>query len=115
MSVDEQLLRVAARRGSDRLILALEGELDMNSAPLLREALASADGEEAGLVVLDLQDLSFIDSTGLKAIFAARNAVRDRGGQFAVTRGSAQVQRLLSVTRLDEHLQTIDSPDELLA
>jgi anti-sigma B factor antagonist len=114
MSVDEQLLRVAARRGSDRLILALEGELDMNSATLLREALTSVNGEEPGIVVLDLRDVSFIDSTGLKAIFAARNAVRDRGGRFAVTRGSAQVQRLLSVTRLDEHLQTIEDPEAVL-
>jgi hypothetical protein len=37
------------------------------------------------------------------------------GRQFAVTPGSAQVQRLLSLTRLDEHLRTIDRPDALLA
>ena len=113
MGANEQL-RIATRRGSDRLILALEGELDMASSTLLQEALARANCEGTGTVVLDLRGVRFLDSSGLKAIFRARKAVRERGQQFAVTPGSAQVQRLLSLTHLDEHLRTIDSPDALL-
>lgn len=110
MSAYEQL-RIATRRGADRLILELEGELDMVTSPLLQNALSSAelDGEDA--VVIDLQGISFMDSTGLKALFAVRNAVEERGHRFAVTPGSPQVQRLLALTRLDEHLRTIDAPD----
>jgi anti-sigma B factor antagonist len=114
MSADERL-RIAARRRPDRLILELEGELDMASSALLQEALARANSGEPSTVVLDLQGVRFLDSTGLKAIFRARKAVRERGQLFAVTPGSAQVQRLLSLTHLDEHLRTIDSPDALLA
>jgi anti-sigma B factor antagonist len=113
MSVDEQL-RIATRRGSDRLILELVGDLDMASETLLRDALAQAEWEGMSTVVLDLRGVRFVDSAGLKAIFRARKAVRERGQQFAVTPGSAQVQRLLSLTHLDEHLRTIDSPDALL-
>jgi anti-sigma B factor antagonist len=114
MSADEQL-RIATRRGPDRLILELEGELDMASSALLQEALAEADFEGSSTIVLDLRGVRFLDSTGLKAIFRARKVARERGRQFAVTPGSAQVQRLLSLTHLDEHLQTIDGPDALLA
>jgi anti-sigma B factor antagonist len=114
MSADEQL-RIATRRGPDRLILELEGELDMASSALLHEVLARANSERSSTVVLDLRGVRFLDSTGLKAIFRARKAVRERGQEFAVTPGSAQVQRLLSITHLDEHLRTIDSPDALLA
>lgn len=110
MSADEQL-HIVARQGQDRLILELEGELDMASSGLLEEALASADLESSRAVVLDLRGVRFLDSTGLKTIFRARNLAREGGQQFAVTRGSAQVQRLLSLTRLDEHLETIDTPD----
>lgn len=115
MSVEEQLT-VGVRQARDRLIFELEGELDMASSPLLIEALADADDLDGpSTVVLDLRRVSFVDSTGLKAIFAARNTVTGQGRRFAVTEGSAQVQRLLSLTRLNEHLQTIDSPDAVLA
>lgn len=110
MSADEQL-HITARQGPERLILELEGELDMLSSGLLEGALASADLDGSRAVVLDLRGVRFLDSSGLKAIFRVRNLVRDDGLQFVVTQGSAQVQRLLSLTRLDEHLQTIDTPD----
>jgi anti-sigma B factor antagonist len=113
MAFEEQL-RIATRRGADRTIVQLDGELDIVNTPLLREALANGDLAASAMLVLDLRKLSFIDSTGLKAIFAARDESRRRGQKFAVTPGSRQVQRLLSVTRLDEHLSTIATPDELL-
>jgi anti-sigma B factor antagonist len=113
MTTYEQL-RIATRRTSDRVVLELDGELDMVNAPLLRDALAGADVAASAMVVLDLRGLTFMDSTGLKAIFAARNESRRRGQKFAVTPGSRQVERLLSVTRLGEHLRTIATPDELL-
>jgi anti-sigma B factor antagonist len=114
MSAGEEL-RIATRRGPDRLILELEGELDLATSAQLEDALARANGEGSSTVVLDLRGVRFLDSTGLRAIFRARKAVRERGQQFAVTPGSAQVQRLLSLTHLDEHLRTIDTPDALLA
>ncbi len=110
----EQQFCITMRRGQDRLILELQGELDMACAPQLDEALASAELNGSGAVVLDLRGVSFLDSTGLKAIFRARKAVRESGRQFAVTEGSAQVQRLLSLTRLVDHLQMIDTPESAL-
>jgi anti-anti-sigma factor len=97
------------------LVVELDGELDMVSCRLLDEALAGVDLDGLGALVLDLRSVRFLDSTGLKAIFRARSLVRERGQKFAVTEGSAQVQRLLSLTRLDQHLDTIDSPDAVLA
>jgi len=64
--------------------------------------------------VLDLQQLTFLDSTGLRIILAARELCWRRGQEFAVTPGSPQVQRLLSVTGVGEHLRTIASAGEAL-
>lgn len=113
MNVEESF-RITIREAQGRLILELDGELDLLNAPLLEGALANSGVDQATTVVLDLRGVTFIDSTGLRTIFSARNAARDRGQAFAVTPGSQQVQRLLSVTRLGEHLPTIDSPDEAL-
>ncbi|HTY97342.1 MAG TPA: STAS domain-containing protein [Solirubrobacteraceae bacterium] len=107
--------RVGARHGRDRLILELQGELDMASAHLLDETLAGASPKDScEAVVLDLAGVQFADSTGLKAIFRARKTVLDQGLRFAVTESSPQVQRLLKLTRLDEHLETIEAPESEL-
>ncbi len=86
----------------------------MANASLLQDAL-DADGlATTSTVVLDLQELQFIDSTGLRIILATRERCRERGQEFAVTPGSDQVQRLLSVTGVGEHLRTVATADELL-
>jgi anti-anti-sigma factor len=97
------------------VVVALEGELDIASAPALQGAIESAELAEAKIVVLDLQGLTFLDSTGLRVILGARELCWRRGQEFAVTQGSPQVQRLLSVTGVGEHLRTIAGADELLA
>ena len=94
--------------------MSLHGELDLASAPLLREEIGGAEAVAAEMLVLDLEDLKFIDSTGLRVVLEGHERARERGQEFAVTPGSQQVQRLLSVTGVDEHLRIIASPDDLL-
>ena len=112
MGAIEQL-RIDVREESDRIVVTLAGELDMANAPLLQDAIESAELAAAKTVVLDLQGLTFLDSTGLRIILAAREQCWRRGQEFAVTPGSQQVQRLLSVTGVGEHLRTISSAGEL--
>ena len=95
-------------------MLSLAGELDLASAPLLQSEIESPELATTAMVVLDLQELKFLDSTGLRVLLAAHERSRERGQEFAITRGSEQVQRLLSITRVGEHLRTIASPDEML-
>lgn len=110
----EEPLTINVRRGSDRAVIEMEGELDMANASLLESAVESEELTELRTVVLDLQRLSFLDSTGLRVILHARELCWRRGQEFAVTPGSQQVQRLLSVTGVGEHLRTIAEPGELL-
>lgn len=114
MGAPEQL-QIESRRESDRVVLALTGELDMANAPLLQQAVEAPEMSETKTVVLDLQGLTFLDSTGLRIILASREQCWRRGQDFAVTPGSQQVQRLLSVTGVGEHLRTLASADEVLA
>jgi anti-sigma B factor antagonist len=107
-------LRIEVRQERDRVVLSLHGELDLASAPLLQREIESPEIEAAAMVVLDLEALKFIDSTGLRIILSAHDRSREGGQEFAVTPGSQQVQRLLTITRVDEHLRIIASPDEML-
>jgi anti-sigma B factor antagonist len=107
-------LRVGVDSHSDRVVVRLDGELDLASAPLLESKLDGDLVRDAATVVIDLRGLEFIDSTGLRVIFSAHEEARERGQELAVTRGPEQVERLLSITRVGEHLPVIDSPEELL-
>jgi anti-sigma B factor antagonist len=108
-------LRIDLRSERDRVVLALHGELDLVGAPLLQGEIESAAVEGAPLIVLDLEDLQFIDSSGLRVILSAHEQARERGQAFALTRGSQQVQRLLSIAGVSGHLNIIASSDELIA
>jgi anti-sigma B factor antagonist len=112
MGVQDQL-QIAVRRETDRVILTLDGELDMATAEQLQHAIEGVDGET--MVVLDLDQLQFIDSTGLRSVLSALEHCKERGQAFAVTRGSQQVQRLLGVTGVVKHLRIIDAADDVLA
>ena len=96
------------------MVLRLTGELDLASTPIFERALEDAELDTAPLVVLDLDELEFVDSTGLRIILLAHERSRERGQEFAITPGSPQVQRLLSITSVTDHLHVIASPDELL-
>jgi anti-sigma B factor antagonist len=79
-------------------VLSLKGELDASTVP----GLADQDlGEPGSLVVLDLKELTFIDSSGLGAIHAARQRVTNGGGMLVVSRPGPAVYRVLEITGLD--------------
>ncbi len=113
MGASDQLT-IDVRREAGRAVLALDGELDMASVELLHQAVDREDLLGEAMIVLDLQQLQFIDSTGLRAILAALERCRARRQEFAITPGSQQVQRLLSVTGVAEHLPTV-APGEIVA
>ena len=108
----EDHFRVEVRNIEGSIVLALFGELDLASSPALEHELQSLAGDR--LVIADLRELEFIDSTGLSVLVRAHQRARESGSDFAVVKGPGQVQRLLSLTGVAERLRTADSPEELL-
>jgi anti-anti-sigma factor len=99
--------RIHSRELPDATVLVLEGELDVASAAELGREIDAANHERSR-VVMDLRGLSFMDSTGLRALVAASESVEAAGREFAVVRGPRQVERLLAVTRVAERLTIVD-------
>ena len=80
---------------------AVVGEIDASTAPTLDGALADLpDGD--GPVVLDLGDVSFIDSSGLRVLIALATRASDVGRTVTLDRPSPTVARLLEITGLAE-------------
>ncbi len=73
-------LTVSTRRDDDRWIVSLGGELDLATVPMLREAARPGfEDDSCSVLVLDLAELSFLDSTGLGCWIELRNATEDGG------------------------------------
>ncbi len=79
-----------------------------------RARLKATTVDATDILVLDLDDVQFIDSAGLRVILAAHERKVKRGQRLALTPGSPQVQRLFSIAGVSGHLQTIASVDAAL-
>ena len=91
--------------------LALSGELDIASADHVEATLARVEEDAPPTLVLDLRQLAFVDSTGLRIIVAADERAREHGRRLVLVRGPEAIQRILRMTRLDERLEIVDDPD----
>jgi anti-sigma B factor antagonist len=83
--------------------LKATGDLDMESAPKLTEAVKTLADQGAALIVLDLTDVSFLDSTGLRAIVSANTVLEAHGGRLMIDGMSGAARRVLEITSLLEH------------
>jgi anti-sigma B factor antagonist len=104
------LLQLDRDEADGRITLTLRGELDISSAPSLEEALGRIEEAGPDLLVIDLRGLAFMDSTGLRTIVAADQRARAQDRRVIIVRGPEAVDRIFSVTRLDERLELVDDP-----
>jgi anti-sigma B factor antagonist len=114
VTLDEHL-RVTVRKEADRVVLELCGELDLLAAPQLQRELDGVAVPAKSILVLDLQQLEFIDSAGLRVIIAAQDRARDDGREFAVTRSTTQVERVFEIVGAGKLLRIIGTADEVVA
>jgi len=87
-----------------RHTLTVVGELDLATAGELEAAIGRLCKEGAREIVLDLHELSFVDSTGLRVILTGRRICESHACDFSLTRVQVPVQRLFEQTGIGERL-----------
>ncbi len=94
----ENPLSVTTSNANGQTVIAAVGEVDAASADTLRAAIFEAvDGGESSLAV-DMSEVSFIDSSGLRVLIAGYKAAESAGGALTVQAPSDAVVRLLEIT-----------------
>ena len=88
------------------------GELDIATTPELEQALADATAESAQEIVLDLRELTFMDSTGLRALAQANSRADVRGVALSIIGGPRQIERVLEISGLGGLLPLVDAPPQ---
>lgn len=102
---------LTTERGENGAVrLRLSGELDIATAPQVEQELERQEVETPPVLVLDLRGLKFMDSTGLRTVLGADARAREGGRRLVVVRGPAAVDRIFSVTHLDERLEIVEDP-----
>ena len=95
-------LQVVVSNVDSQYEVRLLGELDMSTAPQLRDQLVRLASDGAGVVTLDLSDLAFIDSTGLSVLITALKHLRQQGGDLALRSPTPGTRKVLEITGLTE-------------
>ena len=89
---------VRTEQHGDAAVVIPKGELDLATAPALESALGSAfSAGGSGSVVLDLRELEFIDSSGLRTLLSARRQAEDAGASFSLVAGHRGLERTLEI------------------
>jgi anti-sigma B factor antagonist len=105
---------VRVSESGDAIVVALTGELDLYNAPALREALRGATGRKPRRLVVDLTEVTFVDSTTLGAFVEARSELAAPHA-FVLAAPGLEVRRALEVSGLDRHLAVRDTVESALA
>ena len=109
--------RESAVTGIDRrngaVVVSLAGELDLYNAEEVRGALLEACAGEPQVLVVDLEEVRFIDSTALGVLIEARSKLADRNG-FRLAAPGLETRRALEVSGLDRHFVVHDTVAEAL-
>ena len=107
-------LTYEAHRNENMIRLALAGEFDLSNATQVEDALKELERDRPALLVLDLRELTFMDSTGLRVMVSADARARDDSRRLAVVQGPESVHRVFRITGLDDHLEMVETPEAAL-
>jgi anti-anti-sigma factor len=95
-------------------VVTVRGELDLMATADLEPELERL-GDEPGVdvVAVDLRELEFLDSSGLRLMIITAQRLEDCGRRLVLVRGDQTVQRVFEITRMTERLQFVDAPERV--
>ena len=106
---------VTSRESGDRTVVEVRGEIDVYTAPVLREELTSlVDAQHTNLVV-DLTQVSFMDSTGLGVLVGGLKKVRTLGGDLSLVIDQETILKVFRITALTQVFSIHSTLEDALA
>jgi anti-sigma B factor antagonist len=96
-------------------VLPLKGEIDLHVSPSVTASLNEMIDKKPERLVVDLSDVSYIDSAGLAALIEAMQRVEGYGGKFALSGLQETVRSIFEISRLDQVFQIFPDTNAALS
>lgn len=107
-------LGLAVDQAGDWTIVAVSGEVDVATAPLMRERLVQLIANGTTHLVVDLSDVSFLDSIGLGVLVGALKRIRQAEGELRLIIPQERIIKLFDITGLSQVFEISDRLDHAL-
>jgi anti-sigma B factor antagonist len=108
-------LTLTTREAGDRTVIAVGGEVDVYTAPQLRDTITELVGAGAYRLVVDLSRVEFLDSTGLGVLVGGLKKVKAHDGSLDLVCTSERLLKIFTITGLAKVFTIHDSTDAALA
>ncbi|MBU9710438.1 STAS domain-containing protein [Evansella tamaricis] len=105
-------LKVDIKEGNRETVVFLKGEVDVYTAPTLKESLYPLAEQKEKKIVVDLSNINYIDSTGLGIFIGALKATDKSNSTITICGANARVKRLFEITGLDEIIEIVSDQRE---
>lgn len=116
VGADQHAFQIDEERvGEARCVVTLGGEVDLHTAPELRDRLGAAVDEGCREIVVDLTDVTFIDSMTLGVLLGVLKRLRQRSGELKVVVSDPSLRRIFEITLLDSVFALFDTRAAALA
>ena len=107
-------LRLRTRSEGSGTVLTVSGEIDMQSSTVLREVLTDLIETGSHLVVINMGGVTFLDSTGLKALIYARKQIREHRGSLRLVALRSGPAKVIEITGLSDMFPIWDTVEDAL-
>lgn len=108
-------LSLSTRTEGDRTVVEVGGEIDVYTAPKLREQLVDLVADGKYHLVVDMERVDFLDSTGLGVLVGALKRVRSNDGDLYLVCTQPRIRKVFEVTGLTKVFSLFDTVDEAVA
>jgi anti-sigma B factor antagonist len=105
-------LGLVVQEQGDWTVLAVSGEIDIATAPSLREKLHSLLADGHASLIIDLDDVTFLDSTALGVLVGVLKRARTEGGELRIVCNQPRVRKVFEITRLDSAFDLCSSVED---
>jgi anti-sigma B factor antagonist len=104
----EMPFEIVEETAGEQPAIYVRGEIDIVTAPQLHDALLSAFGADTPSGLIDLSEVTFLDSTGLSVLVTAQKRCQDNGGALELVIASQIVLRVFEITGLTQHFKIVE-------
>ena len=106
---------IKTKKENENTVISLRGEIDLYNAPEIRELVEKLITEKQVHIVIDMEEVTYIDSSGIGALISSLNNLKKKNGSLKITNITGSVRKVFELTKLSSFFDIYESIPEALS